>query len=50
MPGMEFLFAWQSDTVRSPIEPTLVSTLSSEAVEHASSLFLSNSSAGDVYQ
>jgi D-hydroxyproline dehydrogenase subunit alpha len=50
MPGMEFLFAWQPDTVRSPLEPTLVSTLSSEAAEHAPSSILSNSSAGDVYQ
>jgi NADPH-dependent 2,4-dienoyl-CoA reductase/sulfur reductase-like enzyme len=50
MPGMEFLLAWQSDSVRSPLEPTLVSTLSSEAAEHATSSFLSNSSTGDVYQ
>lgn len=50
MPGLAFLLAWHSDTVRPPIEPTLVSVLSSEAADTATSSFLSNSLVGDVYQ
>ncbi len=50
MPGLEFLLAWHSDTVRPPIEPTTVSILSSEVADNASSLLASNSSVGDVFQ
>ena len=50
MPGLEFLLAWHSDTVRPPIEPALVSILSSEVAKNAPSSFLSNSCVGDVNQ
>ena len=50
MPALEFLLAWQSDTVRPPAEPVPVSVLSSEVADWAPSSFLFNSSVGDVYQ
>jgi NADPH-dependent 2,4-dienoyl-CoA reductase/sulfur reductase-like enzyme len=50
MPGLEFLLAWQPDTVRPPVEPALVSILSSEIADPATPSFLSNSSVGDTYQ
>jgi D-hydroxyproline dehydrogenase subunit alpha len=50
MPGLEFMLAWHSDTVRSPIEPAPVSVLSSEAAESVPPSFLSNSLVGDAYQ
>ena len=50
MPALEFLLAWQSDTVRSPAEPVSVSVLSAEVADWAPSPILSNSSVGDVYQ
>lgn len=49
MPGLEFLLAWHSDTVRPPIEPATVSILSSEVADNASSALASNSSVGDVF-
>lgn len=49
MPALEFLFAWQPDTVRSPVEPTSVSVLSSEIADYATPSFLSNSSVGEAY-
>jgi len=50
MPGLEFLFAWQPNTVRPPIEPALVSTLSSEFAVTAPPASLSPSHMGDTYQ
>lgn len=50
MPGLEFLLAWQADTVRSPVEPALVSVLSSEIADNATPSFLFNSSVGEAYQ
>lgn len=50
MPALEFLLAWQPDTVRSPVEPALVSVLSSEIADHATPSFLSNTSVGEAYQ
>ncbi|MEO6865835.1 MAG: FAD-dependent oxidoreductase [Gemmatimonadaceae bacterium] len=49
MPGLEFLLAWHSDTVRPPIEPATVSILSSGVADNASSSFASNSCVGDVF-
>ena len=50
MPGLEFLLAWQPDTVRPPIEPALVSVLSSEIADNATPSILFNSSVGEAYQ
>lgn len=50
MPALEFLLAWQADTVRSPVEPASVSVLSSEIADHATPSFLSNSTVGEAYQ
>ena len=50
MPGLEFLLAWQPDTVRPPIEPALVSVLSSELADDAAASILFNSSVGEAYQ
>lgn len=50
MPGLEFLLAWQPDTVRSPIEPALVSILSSEVAEDATPFSVFPSCARDVCQ
>ncbi|MES2358050.1 MAG: FAD/NAD(P)-binding oxidoreductase [Gemmatimonadota bacterium] len=50
MPGLDFLLAWQPDTVRPPIEPALVSVLSSELADDAAASILFNSSVGDAYQ
>lgn len=50
MPGLEFLLAWQADTVRSPIEPALVSVLSSEVADDATPSFPFTSSVGEAYQ
>lgn len=50
MPGLEFLLAWQPDTVRPPVEPAPVSVLSSEAAETAAPSLSLNSSVGEAYQ
>jgi D-hydroxyproline dehydrogenase subunit alpha len=50
MPGLEFLLAWQPDTVRPPVEPALVSVLSSEIADNATPSILFNSSVGEAYQ
>jgi hypothetical protein len=50
MPGLDFLLAWQPDTVRPPIEPALVSVLSSELADDAAASILFNSSVGEAYQ
>jgi D-hydroxyproline dehydrogenase subunit alpha len=50
MPGLEFLLAWQPNTVRPPVEPALVSTLSSEFAASAPPPSLSPSHMGDTYQ
>jgi len=50
MPALEFLFAWQPDTIRPPIEPALVSVLSSEIADNATPSILFNSSVGEAYQ
>ncbi len=50
MPGLDFLLAWQPDTVRPPIEPVLVSVLSSEVADDATPSILFNSSVGEAYQ
>ena len=50
MPGLEFLLAWHPDTVRPPIEPALVSVLSSEVADDATPSILFNSSVGEAYQ
>jgi D-hydroxyproline dehydrogenase subunit alpha len=50
MPGLDFLLAWQPDTIRPPIEPALVSVLSSELADNAAPSILFNSSVGEAYQ
>lgn len=50
MPGLDFLFAWQADSVRPPIEPTPVSVLASDIANSASSACSINSSVGEAYQ
>ena len=50
MPGLDFLLAWQPDTVRPPVEPALVSVLSSEVADDATPSILFNSSVGEAYQ
>lgn len=50
MPGLDFLLAWQPDTVRPPIEPALASVLSSELADDAAASILFNSSVGEAYQ
>ena len=50
MPSLEFLFAWQADTVRPPVEPALVSVLSSEVADDATPSFPLTSSVGEAYQ
>ncbi len=50
MPGLEFLLAWQPDTVRPPLEPTSVSVLSSEIADIATPSYSLNSSIGEAYQ
>jgi NADPH-dependent 2,4-dienoyl-CoA reductase/sulfur reductase-like enzyme len=50
MPGLEFLLAWQPNTVRPPIEPALVSTLSSELAESAVPPLSSHSNMRDAHQ
>ncbi|MEO7041337.1 MAG: FAD/NAD(P)-binding oxidoreductase [Gemmatimonadaceae bacterium] len=50
MPSLDFLLAWQADTVRPPVEPALVSVLSSEVADEAASLFPLTSSVGEAYQ
>jgi len=50
MPGLDFLLAWQADTVRPPVEPALVSVLSSEVADDATPTFPLTSSVGEAYQ
>jgi len=50
MPGLEFLLAWQPDTVRSPLEPTPVSVLSSDVAESGTPTYSINTSAGEACQ
>lgn len=50
MPGLEFLLAWQPDTVRPPLEPAPISVLSSETADATVPARSIISSEGDVYQ
>ena len=50
MPGLEFLLAWQPDTVRPPLEPASVSVLSSDVADNAAPSYSLNSSVGEAYQ
>lgn len=50
MPGLDFLFAWQADSVRPPIEPAPVSVLASDIANSASSSYSLNSTVGEAYQ
>lgn len=50
MPALDFLLAWHVDSVRPPVEPALVSVLSSEVADDATSSFPLTSSVGEAYQ
>jgi NADPH-dependent 2,4-dienoyl-CoA reductase/sulfur reductase-like enzyme len=50
MPGLDFLLAWQPDSVRPPLEPAPVSVLASDIANSASSSYSLNSSVGEAYQ
>ena len=50
MPALDFLLAWQADSVRPPVEPALVSVLSSEVAGEATPSFPLTSSVGEAYQ
>jgi NADPH-dependent 2,4-dienoyl-CoA reductase/sulfur reductase-like enzyme len=48
MPGLQFLLGWESDTVRPPVEPTLMSVLSSEIMDDVTASSSINHSVGDT--